>query len=134
VSDQFAEILAGETVPSDLGTVPDGLNGITEAIRGGGGIEWLHILKAVMNGRGGEVIDFATAGDAAYITEHSVSPRPRRGIGGAVFSRPKRVMLRICLLSGRCVTANPASLWSLQRRLRSRLPTHQLCCHRGPLA
>ena len=82
VADQFADILAAAGTKRIYGIVGDSLNGLTDAIRRQGRIEWIHVsrtelvmprsitldmargvtlymAKAVMTGRGDEVIDLA---------------------------------------------------------------------------
>ena len=60
VADQFAEILAAAGVKRVYGIVGDSLNGITDALRRQGKIEWLHV-------RHEEVAAFA-AGAEAHLT------------------------------------------------------------------
>jgi pyruvate dehydrogenase (quinone) len=60
VADQFAEILAAAGVKRIYGIVGDSLNGITDAIRRHGEIEWMHV-------RHEEVAAFA-AGAEAHLT------------------------------------------------------------------
>src|SRR5262252_1700354 len=60
VADQFAEILAAAGVKRIYGIVGDSLNGLTDAIRKQGKIEWLHV-------RHEEVAAFA-AGAEAHLT------------------------------------------------------------------
>jgi pyruvate dehydrogenase (quinone) len=60
VADQFAEILAAAGVKRIYGIVGDSLNGLTDAIRRQGKIEWLHV-------RHEEVAAFA-AGAEAHLT------------------------------------------------------------------
>ncbi|HVI88976.1 MAG TPA: ubiquinone-dependent pyruvate dehydrogenase [Dongiaceae bacterium] len=60
VADQFAEILAAAGVKRIYGLVGDSLNGLTDAIRRQGKIEWLHV-------RHEEVAAFA-AGAEAHLT------------------------------------------------------------------
>jgi len=43
VADQFAEILAAAGVKRIYGIVGDSLNGLTDALRGQGKIEWIHV-------------------------------------------------------------------------------------------
>ena len=43
VADQFSEILAAAGVKRIYGIVGDSLNGITDAIRRQGKIEWVHV-------------------------------------------------------------------------------------------
>ncbi len=57
VADQFAEILAAAGVKRIYGIVGDSLNGLTDAIRRQGKIEWLHV-------RHEEVAAFAAGADA----------------------------------------------------------------------
>jgi pyruvate dehydrogenase (quinone) len=61
VADHFAEILAAAGVKRMYGIVGDSLNGLTDAIRRQGKIEWLHV-------RHEEVAAFA-AGAEAHLTE-----------------------------------------------------------------
>src|SRR5246127_591346 len=61
VADQFAETLAASGVKRIYGIVGDSLNGITDAIRRQGKIEWLHV-------RHEEVAAFA-AGAEAHLTD-----------------------------------------------------------------
>ena len=61
VADQFAEILAVAGVKRIYGIVGDSLNGLTDAIRRQGKIEWLHV-------RHEEVAAFA-AGAEAHLTD-----------------------------------------------------------------
>src|SRR3979409_1015057 len=60
VADQFAEILAAAGVKRIYGIVGDSLNGLTDAIRRQGNIEWAHV-------RHEEVAAFA-AGAEAHLT------------------------------------------------------------------
>src|SRR5579864_4406663 len=60
VADQFAETLAAAGVKRIYGIVGDSLNGLTDAIRRHGGIEWIHV-------RHEEVAAFA-AGAEAHLT------------------------------------------------------------------
>src|SRR6201997_2665842 len=60
VADQFVETLAAAGVKRIYGIVGDSLNGITDAVRRHGGIEWLHV-------RHEEVAAFA-AGAEAHLT------------------------------------------------------------------
>ena len=60
VADQFAEILAAAGVKRIYGIVGDSLNGLTDALRGQGKIEWIHV-------RHEEVAAFA-AGAEAHLT------------------------------------------------------------------
>src|ERR1700746_253945 len=60
VADQFVETLAAAGVKRIYGIVGDSLNGITDAIRRHGGIEWVHV-------RHEEVAAFA-AGAEAHLT------------------------------------------------------------------
>lgn len=60
VADQFAETLAAAGVKRIFGVVGDSFNGITDALRRHGGIEWLHV-------RHEEVAAFA-AGAEAHLT------------------------------------------------------------------
>lgn len=60
VADQFAEILALAGVKRVYGIVGDSLNGITDALRRQGKIEWIHV-------RHEEVAAFA-AGAEAHLT------------------------------------------------------------------
>ena len=60
VADQFAEVLAAAGVKRIYGIVGDSLNGLTDAIRRQGRIEWLHL-------RHEEVAAFA-AGAEAHLT------------------------------------------------------------------
>src|SRR5580658_10159476 len=60
VADQFAEILADVGVKRVYGIVGDSLNGLTDAIRGQGKIDWVHV-------RHEEVAAFA-AGAEAHLT------------------------------------------------------------------
>jgi thiamine pyrophosphate-dependent acetolactate synthase large subunit-like protein len=57
VADQFADILAAAGVRRVYGIVDDSLNGLTDAMRRQS--LTLYMVKAVMNGRGDEVIDLA---------------------------------------------------------------------------
>jgi pyruvate dehydrogenase (quinone) len=65
VADQFAEILAAAGVKRIYGIVGDSLNGITDAIRRQGKIEWVHV-------RHEEVGAFAAAADAHLTGELAV--------------------------------------------------------------
>ena len=58
VADQFVDTLAAAGVKRIWGVVGDSLNGITDALRRHGGIEWLHV-------RHEEAGAFAAAGEAA---------------------------------------------------------------------
>src|SRR6201982_1293968 len=60
VADQFAEVLANAGVKRIYGIVGDSLNGLTDAIRRQGTIEWVHV-------RHEEVAAFA-AGAEAHLT------------------------------------------------------------------
>src|SRR5258708_33806463 len=57
VADQFAETLAAAGVKRIYGIVGDSLNGLTDALRRQGKIEWLHV-------RHEEVAAFAAGADA----------------------------------------------------------------------
>src|SRR5258707_4091688 len=57
VADQFAEVLAAAGVKRIYGIVGDSLNGLTDAIRRQGKIEWVHV-------RHEEVAAFAAGGEA----------------------------------------------------------------------
>lgn len=57
VADQFAETLAAAAIKRVYGIVGDSLNGLTDAIRRQGKIEWLHVVKAINSGRADEVVD-----------------------------------------------------------------------------
>jgi pyruvate dehydrogenase (quinone) len=79
VADQFAQVLAAAGIKRIYGIVGDSLNGLTDSLRRQGKIEWIHVrheevaafaagaeahltgdpVKAVMSGRGDEVIDLA---------------------------------------------------------------------------
>jgi pyruvate dehydrogenase (quinone) len=61
VADQLVEVLAAAGVKRIYGLVGDSLNGITDAVRRHGGIEWLHV-------RHEEVAAFA-AGAEAHLTD-----------------------------------------------------------------
>jgi thiamine pyrophosphate-dependent acetolactate synthase large subunit-like protein len=62
VADQFADILAAAGVNRVYGTVGDSLNGLTDAIRRQGKIEWLHV-------RHEEVAAFAAGAEAHFARE-----------------------------------------------------------------
>ncbi len=73
VADQFAETLAAAGVKRIYGIVGDSLNGLTDAIRRQGKIEWVHV-------RHEEVAAFA-AGAEAHLTGDSapdISRKPTR--------------------------------------------------------
>src|SRR6516162_8752931 len=65
VADQFSETLAAVGVKRIYGIVGDSLNGITDAIRRHGKIEWIHV-------RHEEVAAFAAAGEAHLTGELAV--------------------------------------------------------------
>jgi pyruvate dehydrogenase (quinone) len=65
VADQFAEILAAAGVKRVYGIVGDSLNGLTDAIRRQGRIEWVHV-------RHEEVAAFAAGADAHLTGELAV--------------------------------------------------------------
>src|SRR3984893_8445208 len=65
VADQFAEILLAAGVKRIYGIVGDSLNGLTDALRHQGKIEWLHV-------RHEEVAAFAAAGEAHLTGELAV--------------------------------------------------------------
>src|SRR5512133_481973 len=65
VADQFAETLAAAGVKRVYGIVGDSLNGLTDAIRRQGKIEWVHV-------RHEEVAAFAAAGEAHLTGELAV--------------------------------------------------------------
>src|SRR6202023_2469848 len=65
VADQFAEILAAAGVKRIYGIVGDSLNGLTDAIRRQGKIEWKHM-------RHEEVAAFAAGGEAHVTGELAV--------------------------------------------------------------
>ena len=65
VADQFAETLAGAGVKRVYGIVGDSLNGLTDAIRRQGKIEWVHV-------RHEEVAAFAAAAEAHLTGELAV--------------------------------------------------------------
>src|SRR5215813_8489028 len=73
VADQFAEILAAAGVKRIFGIVGDSLNGITDAIRRQGKIEWVHV-------RHEEVAAFA-AGAEAHLTGELAVCAGRCGAG-----------------------------------------------------
>jgi pyruvate dehydrogenase (quinone) len=50
-ADQFAEILAAAGVMRIYGIVGDSLNGLTDAIRRHGKIEWVHVRHEEMSTR-----------------------------------------------------------------------------------
>src|SRR3981189_2865375 len=60
VADQFAEILAAAGVKRIYGIVGDSLNGLTDAIRRQGKIEWVHV--------GHEEVAAFAAGAEAHLT------------------------------------------------------------------
>jgi pyruvate dehydrogenase (quinone) len=47
VADQFAEILAAAGVKRIYGIVGDSLNGLTDALRRQGKIEWIHVRSVL---------------------------------------------------------------------------------------
>src|SRR5437016_11959016 len=65
VADQFAEILLAAGVKRIYGIVGDSLNGLTDALRHQGKIEWIHV-------RHEEVAAFAAAGEAHLTGELAV--------------------------------------------------------------
>src|SRR5512134_2261020 len=65
VADQFAETLAAAGVKRIYGIVGDSLNGLTDAIRRQGKIEWVHV-------RHEEVAAFAAAAEAHLTGELAV--------------------------------------------------------------
>jgi len=65
VADQFAEILLAAGVKRIYGIVGDSLNGLTDALRYQGKIEWIHV-------RHEEVAAFAAAGEAHLTGELAV--------------------------------------------------------------
>ena len=65
VADQFAEILAVAGVKRIYGIVGDSLNGLTDALRRQGKIEWIHV-------RHEEVAAFASGGEAHLTGELAV--------------------------------------------------------------
>ena len=65
VADQFAEILLAAGVKRVYGIVGDSLNGLTDALRHQGKIEWIHV-------RHEEVAAFAAAGEARLTGELAV--------------------------------------------------------------
>jgi len=65
VADQFAEILLAAGVKRIYGIVGDSLNGLTDALRQQGKIEWIHV-------RHEEVAAFAAAGEAHLTGELAV--------------------------------------------------------------
>src|SRR5215467_1752262 len=65
VADQFAEILLAAGVKRIYGIVGDSLNGLTDALRHQGKIEWIHV-------RHEEVAAFASAGEAQLTGELAV--------------------------------------------------------------
>ena len=68
VADQFVEILAAAGVKRIYGIVGDSLNGLTDALRHQGKIEWIHV-------RHEEVAAFAAAGEAHLTGELAVCAR-----------------------------------------------------------
>src|SRR5258705_2099905 len=62
VADQFAEILAAVRVKRIYGIVGDSLNGLTDALRRQGKIEWVHV-------RHEEVAAFAADGETQLTGE-----------------------------------------------------------------
>ena len=67
VADQFAETLAAAGVKRIYGIVGDSLNGLTDAIRRQGKIEWVHV-------RHEEVAAFAAGAEAHLTGELAVAP------------------------------------------------------------
>src|SRR5260370_37263767 len=65
VADQFAETLAAAGVKRIYGIVGDSLNGLTDAIRRQGKIEWVHV-------RHEEVAAFAAGAEAHLTSELAV--------------------------------------------------------------
>jgi len=65
VADQFAEILAAASVKRVYGIVGDSLNGLTDALRRQGKIEWVHV-------RHEEVAAFAAGAEAHLTSELAV--------------------------------------------------------------
>jgi pyruvate dehydrogenase (quinone) len=65
VADQFVEVLAAAGVKRIYGIVGDSLNGLTDALRHQGKIEWIHV-------RHEEVAAFAAAGEAHLTGELAV--------------------------------------------------------------
>src|SRR5258706_12465101 len=65
VADQFVETLAAAGVKRIYGIVGDSLNGITDAVRRHGGVEWLHV-------RHEEVAAFASGAEAHLTGELAV--------------------------------------------------------------
>jgi pyruvate dehydrogenase (quinone) len=64
VADQFAEILVAAGVKRIYGIVGDSLNGLTDALRRQGKIEWIHV-------RHEEVAVFAAGAGAAVLNRNS---------------------------------------------------------------
>jgi len=81
VADQFAETLAIAGVKRIYGIVGDSLNGLTDAIRRQGKIEWLHV-------RHEEVAAFAAGAEAHLTGELAVGA----GIIDAVVNRTELAM------------------------------------------
>src|SRR5258707_541762 len=73
VADQFAETLAAAGVKRIYGIVGDSLNGLTDALRRQGKIEWVHV-------RHEEVAAFAAGGEAP-LTGGLAGCAPSRGPG-----------------------------------------------------
>jgi glyoxylate carboligase len=116
VADQFAETLAAAGVKRIYGIVGDSLNGLTDAIRRQGKIEWVHV-------RHEEVAAFAAGAEAHLTGELAAAVDPA-----------------ICISSTACsiATARACRCLPLRRRFRrpssvpdiSRKPIRR-CCSRS---
>jgi thiamine pyrophosphate-dependent acetolactate synthase large subunit-like protein len=74
VADQFADILAAAGVNRVYGIVGDSLNGLTDAIRRQGKIEWLYRHEEVAAFAAGAEAHFAREGPSASVRTTSNSP------------------------------------------------------------
>ena len=117
VADLLVATLEQAGVKRIYGIVGDSLNGLTEALRRRGTIEWIHV-------RHEEVAAFAAAGEAADDRQRSRSARARAGRA-------------ICISSTDCSTRIAAAFpcWRSRRRFRrprsaaaiSRKPIRKIC-------
>ena len=101
VADQFAETLAAAGVKRIYRIVGDSLNGLTDAIRRQGKIEWVHV-------RHEEVAAFA-AGAEAHLT-------------GSLRSVPEAVDPAICTSSMACLIPSDRACQCLPLRRKYRRP------------
>src|SRR5215471_1961196 len=80
LADQFADTLAAAGVKRIYGIVDDSLNGLTDALRRQGKIEWIHVWHQ-------EVAGFGACGEAHLTGELAVCAGSCSGARASSFSR-----------------------------------------------